>query len=109
MSDYPEQLIEMGILFADGFVQQGFNDEQAITASCKMLEYIRTNMGGSLLYIHKGSKYESDEMKEEIWKKFNGRNHEALRREYGTSIQHIYRILKTARDKTFAKHQQNLI
>lgn len=109
MADYPEQLIEMGILFADGFAQQGFNDEQAITAACKMMEYIRTNMGGSLIYISKGSKYESDELKEEILKKFNGRNHEELRREYGTSIQHIYRILKAARDKTFAKNQQKLI
>jgi Mor family transcriptional regulator len=109
MADYPEQLIEMGILFADGFAQQGFGDEQAITAACKMLEYIRTNMGGSLIYINKGSKYEADEIKEEIWKKFNGRNHEELRREYGVSIQHIYRILKAARDKTFAKNQQKLI
>lgn len=109
MSEFSPQLVEMGILFADGFIQQGFSDEQAITAACKVLEYVRLNMGGSLVYIHKGTQYESEEMRRDIWEKFNGRNHEELRREYGTSIQHIYRILKQARAKTLAEHQPTLI
>ena len=72
---------------------RGSTDEIASAAA----ESFRHEFGGQLLYIPKGFAFDIDERDKEIYRKFDGTNHNDLAVEFGHSVQHIYRIIAQAR------------
>ncbi len=59
----------------------------------EIIEGIRDEFGGSLLYIPKGEKFDRDQRNAEILKAFDGTNHRQLAKLHGLGVAHIYRIV----------------
>lgn len=64
--------------------------------------------GGQLFYIPHGVLWDIDERDVEIFEKFNGSNQNELAKEYGFSVQWIYRIIERVRQAKIDAAQQDL-
>lgn len=70
--------------------------------------HINAYLGGGLLYICKGLAYEIARRNQEIYRRFNGDNHDWLAREYDLTVQAVYRIIKRVGEAERAKRQAML-
>ncbi len=68
---------------------------------------IRHDWHGSV-YVPKGRAYVSEQMKREIWLRFDGTNREQLSREYGISNMRIYQICAEMRNRAIAERNLRL-
>lgn len=73
-----------------------------------VLREIVHNWGGLNVYIPKNWLFEVSERKLEIYKRYNGTNHTELAREYGLSVQYIYRIVKQVGEAERKRTQPDL-
>ena len=64
--------------------------------------------GGQLFYIPHGVLWDIDERDVEIFEKFNGSNQNELAKEYGFSVQWVYRIIERVRQAKIDAAQQDL-
>ena len=64
--------------------------------------------GGQLFYIPHGVLWDIDERDVEIFEKFNGSNQNELAKEYGFSVQWVYRIIERVRQAKLDAAQQDL-
>lgn len=93
-------------------IKKTIDTEISTTAS----EYIAENVakqichqwGGLTVYIPKGIYYQTSNRNIEIYKKFTGKNHIKLAREYGLSVQQIYSIIKTVYEAEKKRTQLNM-
>ena len=69
---------------------------------------MNAHWGGGLLYICKGQHYEISLRDQEIFRRFNGENHDWLAQEYDLTLQHVYRIVKRVGAAERAKRQSSL-
>lgn len=65
-------------------------------------------LGGMQVYIPKADKVRKELRNIEIYKKFNGRNHQQLAKEFNLAAQHIYRIIAKMRDLEHDRLQPDL-
>lgn len=61
--------------------------------------------GGETYYIPKGRVFRRSAIYRQIWDRFTGSNALELKREFGMSLQHIYRILARERERDRAERQ----
>lgn len=64
--------------------------------------------GGQNVYFPMGLSYKLSKRDREIWAAFSGHNHSDLARQYGVSLQWIYKIVKAARADELARRQGDM-
>jgi len=97
--DYPEQLADLaGVLF-ERLRKRGIPDADVIAK--EQIEDVRAAMGGGLIYLPKGTRYDNRRRNEAIWREHtrNGVAPAQLSQRYGLNIVTIYEILATERAK----------
>jgi Mor family transcriptional regulator len=94
---YPDTLAELARLIHDQL--QSKMGEDAGPQALLIVEALRRELGGSLIYIPKDTARARRRRDDAIVREFTGRNHDALARKYGVSTLHVYRILAAARPR----------
>ncbi|EDV0940190.1 transcriptional regulator [Salmonella enterica subsp. enterica serovar Pomona] len=74
----------------------------------KLAAALATYMGGRSYYLPNGEQLFAALRNDEIYSRFNGKNIEALRREYGLGQVQIYKILAQQRQLHTRRHQPDL-
>lgn len=82
--------------------------QDARMVSRHVSRYMAQHWGGQNLYFPKNYFGRLSARDQEIWEKFNGKNHVELAAEYDLTVQHIYRIVKEAAEYHQAKNQADL-
>ncbi len=86
----------------------GIDRDEARRISLAVARHMNAYWGGGLLYICKGQHYEIGLRDQEIYRRFNGENHDWLAMEYDLTVQHVYRIVKRVGAAERAKRQSPL-
>ncbi|MDG4595509.1 MAG: Mor transcription activator family protein [Candidatus Contendobacter sp.] len=94
---YPETLAELAQLIHDQL--QPRMGEDAGPQALRIVDALRRELGGSLIYIPKDTARARRQRNDAIVREFTGRNHDALARKYGVSTLHVYRLLAAARQR----------
>ncbi|MDP3714945.1 MAG: Mor transcription activator family protein [Burkholderiales bacterium] len=105
---YPELLADLASRAEQLLRAEGLGEEQAKTIAFKLSESVRQHWGGQLIYVPMGTDFEITQRDVAMWEKFDGRNHEALAREFGMSLQHVYRVVKKMGRIARARDQRDL-
>lgn len=109
LSKGPELLADLGdhteAILAE---KAGLPAERAKEVARALIDRMRYNWGGQLIYFPKGESLDIMERDLEIWAKFNGSNQDALAREYNTSVQTIYKRLRIIREAMIAQNQLDM-
>lgn len=84
------------------------SEEQARAFSKALSDFMSDNWGGQLIYFPKGMFRRLSDRDRKIYAAFNGTNHEHLVREFGVSLQHVYRIIKAVHAGEVAARQGGL-
>jgi Mor family transcriptional regulator len=105
---YPEILSELKAILADSLTAAGIDAAKSSQCAHVAAEKIRKIWGGQMVYIAKGKDYELSQRDLEIWEKFTGRNHSQLCREYGISLQWLYKIINHQRAADVKRRQNDI-
>lgn len=106
LSKGPELLADLGDHTADILAGKGgMPADQAKSLARDLVDRMRQNWGGQLLYFPKGDALDLAERDLELWSKFNGNNQHALAKDYGMSVQAVYKRLRIIREALFAEKQ----
>lgn len=106
--EYPELLNDIGQVIASSLFGMGFPEENAKNGAYQITEKIRTELGGSAMYLPKGHLYDLSERDREIFDQFNGRNLYELARKFDLTEMQIRNIVKRALLRLRAKQQRPL-
>lgn len=104
-SNYPELLMDLADQVSAKLVALGTDMEKAAEIGFSVAEHVRENWSGQSLYLPKGVQYALSRRDTEIFERFNGRNHEALAREYNLTVMRIYQIVKAVREEQIKQRQ----
>lgn len=96
-SNYPELLMDLADQIAAKLAAMEIDMEKAVEIGFAVAEHIRENWSGQSLYIPKGMQYTFSNRDLEIFDRFDGRNIQALAREYNLTVMRIYQIVKAVR------------
>lgn len=99
-------LFSIAELVADALTD--VDPEQARQVGLAAADAVRRHFGGEQVYIPKGLALAISERDREIWRKFNGRNHLELAKEYGLTARQIYSIIARVKEEEFQKRQGKL-
>ena len=66
------------------------------------------NWGGQNIYFPEGHQLKVAELHLRIYNRFNGTNHDELVKEFGISLQHVYRVVKAVQAAEIADRQGGL-
>lgn len=102
---YPELLADLADQVAVKLLEFGIEPERAAEAGFAAAEHIRANWSGQSLYVPKGVEYELSKRDMIIFERCNGRNHEALAREYNLTVMRVYQIIKAVKGELVRKRQ----
>jgi len=105
---YPEILADLQAIVTSSLTAAGIDAAQSSQVAHQAAEKIRKSWGGQMVYIAKGKDYELSQRDLEIWEKFTGRNHSQLCREYGISLQWLYKIINHQRAEDVKRRQNDL-
>ena len=94
---YPELITNLAEILADLLREKGHDQVAANEIAFQAAESVRREFGGQLLYIPKGTAFDTGERDAEIYRKFDGQNTKELAHEYDLSEQTVYRILARVR------------
>ncbi|MDT3707445.1 MAG: Mor transcription activator family protein [Thiobacillus sp.] len=86
----------------------GMDRDDAARLGWEVAQALNQFWGGGNLYICKGELYEISLRDQEIFRRFNGENHDWLAKEYDLTVQHVYRIVKRVGAAERAKRQAAL-
>lgn len=91
----PELLAELGDHATSILSEQaGIPIEDARKLAKRLVDMMRQNWGGQLIYFPKGRSIDSLERARQILEEFDGSNHLELSKRHGLTIQTIYEILR---------------
>lgn len=103
-----EILIDLAEQVEERLAAIGLERELAATHGRAVAQHVQAFWGSGQLYLCKGTLYELSLRDQEIFRRFNGENHEWLAREYDLTLQHVYRIVKRVGESERAKRQARL-
>lgn len=103
-----EILVDLAEQVEERLASIGWERGEARTLSLAVARQMNVHWGGGLLYICKGRLYEISLLHHDIWRRFNGSNHDWLAQEYNLSVQCVYRIVKRVGAAERAKRQSSL-
>lgn len=106
--NYPEQLEQIGQILYRELLDLGLTESDANAKAFKMVEALRSAVGGGAIYFPIGMHYELSIRDQEIWDQFKGNNIAQLASKYKLSQMQIRNILTAARTRDIAKRQTNL-
>lgn len=105
----PELVADLEAQLADCLRREVRLDRhRALQIAKKVARFVTDNWGGQLIYIPKNHGGRLNERDLAVWRDFDGRNHNALAKKYGLTVQQIYRILKEVGARERAGRQQDL-
>ncbi len=109
MNNIPELVTDvvdkLTILFINEFK---LDKPTAMLIAHRAVRLITDDWGGQLIYIPKNMSGKLSERDINIWKDFNGKNHNELARRYDLTLQQIYKILREIGIREREKNQQDL-
>lgn len=105
---YPEILVEFCGLILPILTVEGIANDKAEAITLAITDAIKSNFGGSLLYIGKGRDMELTERDMALWAEYNGKNKDELLRKYDISEVWFYKIIKRAKRLDIKKRQVDL-
>ena len=114
MSQHPtgrpgmEALLEIARIVQEQLLASGIDTEEARKIGLKAADQVRQNYGGTEVYISKGLALILSERDWQIWREFDGSNHQELAHKYDTTSRHIYRIVARCREEDYLKRQGRL-
>lgn len=103
-----EMLVDVAEQVEERLVAIGYDHEEAQRMGWDVARHLNEFWGGGVLYICKGMHYEISRRDQEIYRRFNGDNHDWLATTYDLTVQHVYRIVKRVGAAERAKRQPNL-
>lgn len=103
-----EMLVDIAEQVEERLVAIGFDHDEAQRLGWEVALHLNTFWGGGVLYICKGLHYEIARRDQEIFRRFNGENHDWLATTYDLTVQHVYRIVKRVGAAERAKRQASL-
>jgi Mor family transcriptional regulator len=104
-ADYPEVYEQLASMLHEILEKRGIRANDTRNIPREFAERVRANLGGGLVYIPSGLFQKKRRRNAEIFNKFTGTNTLALAREYGVSVQTIYRIIKRMRGEQTKRGQ----
>ena len=108
-SQGPELLVDLANTVAVAMVELlELDKERAEHVGNEVANRMTVHWGGQLIYFPIGTAIKLSARDMAIYNKFNGQNHSDLAREFGVSLQWIYRIVKTMRAADLASRQGGL-
>lgn len=106
--EYPELLADLADKLTEILVRRGIERDKAKEIGREAAEFVRTEWGGQLVYVPKGTLFALTQRDMEIWEAFNGHNHADLARKHGVTLQRIYQIVAAMREQEIRRRQGNL-
>lgn len=100
-----EMLVDIAEQVEERLVAIGVDHDEASRLGWEVARHLNAFWGGGHLYICKGIHYEISRRDQEIFRRFNGENHDWLAQEYNLTVQHVYRVVKRVGDAERAKRQ----
>ena len=105
----PDLLIDLAQHVAVALTELIKLDEgQAEQTGREIANRMAAHWGGQNIYFPMGLTYKLSQRDQQIYDKFNGVNQSDLAREYGVSLQWIYKIVKAVRQEEIARRQGKL-
>lgn len=91
-------------------IKNGLSPEHAENIAADLHRELLANWGGQQVYIKKSDWGRGilSERDIELYEKFNGKNHLAIAKEYGITMQRVYEIVKFVHRNEIHKHQRHL-
>lgn len=86
----------------------GLAEDIANELAGAVVDMVRTDLGGQLVYFPKGTMMDVHARDIEMWNEFNGHNHEDLARKYELAVPVVYDRLKKIKRLMMARHQADL-
>lgn len=80
-------------------VDHGIKKELAEQAGCAICDRLADNWGGQVITFPKDHRFRLSKRDIEIYKEFNGRNHNELAKRYRVTTRAIYKIIQRVRDR----------
>jgi Mor family transcriptional regulator len=109
LSKAPELLADLGDKVTDKLCKTADIDPStARQIACELVDDMRRDWGGQLVYFPKGDSMEILERDLQMYADFNGSNHAQLAQSYNLSVQQVYKRLRLVRESKFAKRQLGL-
>lgn len=105
---YPEILADLRDQAAAIATRHGLPVPDAKALGAELAEAIRADWRGQIIYIPKGAAYDTDTRADQIYERYDGRNREALIREYDLSISNFYTIINRGRQRAITRRQRDL-
>lgn len=93
-----ELLISIISNVSQSLIKAGLPEDKAYDIAVQLSDDLRQDFGGELFYMPKGQDYDTIIKHHQIFKEFNGANHQELSKKYNLSVQHLYRVLKKYQD-----------
>lgn len=99
-SKAPELLIELAYYTSDTISQTlKISPELAAQIGEAVASRMLNTWGGQNIYFPMGLTWKLSERDREIYRAFNGHNHNELAKQFGLSVQWVYRVIKRARQE----------
>lgn len=99
---------DLARLVAEALSAEGLGPDRARKIGLQTAEKVRDAYGGQPLYVPKGLCMLVSERDQEIYRRFNGRNHHRLAKEHGLTVRQIYSIVAKVREEEFQRRQMGL-
>ncbi|MDC8015180.1 Mor transcription activator family protein [Tahibacter soli] len=105
---WPQRLVELyDVLFA--YARKiGFDDEKAARDASERAVLIADYLGGSVIYLPRGDALRKAVRDSEAYRRHDGRNTDALAREYGMKTTKFYELLARERKRRLRTLQGEL-
>lgn len=105
----PELLVDLADQCARALVDtMGMEKDKADQAGREIAERMAGHWGGQNIYFPMGLTMRLSQRDQEIYDAFTGDNHSDLARQFGVSVQWVYRILKIKKAEDVAARQHSL-
>lgn len=105
----PELLIDLVDKTTEVLQQQaGLAPETARLCAEAVASRMRMEWGGQQVYFPKGAAADISSRDVQLYREFNGHNHEHLARKYNMSVQWVYQRIKAVQASEIARRQADL-
>ncbi|WP_432719889.1 DNA-binding protein [Jeongeupia wiesaeckerbachi] len=105
----PELLVDLALHTAAALVElAGVEGARAEQLGREVADRMAGHWGGQNIYFPMGLSYKLSQRDRSIYDKFNGTNQSDLAREFGVSLQWVYKIIKAVRAEEMARRQGGL-
>ena len=105
---WPKDLAALCDIYDSELKRLGITDEDAHRIALSLLLAQANYGGGRMYYMPKGDRLKQAVRDRQIYREFNGRNHDELGKRYGLTVQRIYEIVKRQGEIERARVQPRL-